>query len=214
MRLVIVLAVAAAVTVMLGAILVAASVVMRLLTRHEPANMTRLGLDVVAAGVVFGLVVLVLFAIARIGTGGASRPPVAAAQHRRGAVGPQPEAASPEYGQPSGRGTSQGHRQDRLRAGARPAGSGQGGARSGRPSVLNPTNVYSPGGLLDMPRDGRAPGAPAGQDIPEILRTAGPPPRPGAPGGPGAPEARERLARVRRLAGLELGRHVRVTSQG
>ena len=67
-RLVIVLAVAAAVTVMFGAILVAASVVMRLVTKHEPANMTRLGLDVVATGVVFGLVVLVVFAIARIGT--------------------------------------------------------------------------------------------------------------------------------------------------
>ena len=127
MRLVIVLAVAAAVTVMFGAILVAASVVMRLLTKHEPANMTRLGLDVVAAGVAFGLVVLVVFAIARIGTAGRSRPPVGTADHRRGTAGPQPAAASHGHGKSPGRGTSQGHRQDRLRAGAPAAGSGHGG---------------------------------------------------------------------------------------
>ena len=66
-RLVIVLSVAAAVTIMLGAILVAASVVMRSLTRHQPAHMTQLGLDLVAAGIAFGLVVLVAFAIVRIG---------------------------------------------------------------------------------------------------------------------------------------------------
>ena len=53
-RLVIVLAVAAAVTVMFGAILVAASMVMRLVAKHGPANMTRLGLDVVATGVCSG----------------------------------------------------------------------------------------------------------------------------------------------------------------
>ena len=159
---------------------------MRLLTRHEPANMTRLGLDVVAAGVAFGLVVLVVFAIARIGTAGTSRPPAATAHHRRGTAGPQPAAASREYGKAPGRGTSQGHRQDQLRAGAQAAGRGHGGGRSGRSPVLNPTNVYTPGGLLDMPRDGRAPRAPAGQDIPEILRTAGAPPRPGASGAPAA----------------------------
>ncbi|MGH3183035.1 MAG: hypothetical protein ACRDOE_14195, partial [Streptosporangiaceae bacterium] len=139
MRLVIVLSVAAAVTVMLGAILVAAGVVMRLLTRHQPANMTRLGLDMVAAGIAFGLAVLVAFAIARIGTAGRSGPPAGTADHR-------------------------------LRAGAPAAGSGHpgpdGGARSGRPPVLEPANVYSPGGLLDVPRDGRAPGMPGGQGIP------------------------------------------------
>ena len=48
-RLVIVLSVAAAVTVAIGAILVA---------MHQPAHQTRLGLDVVAAGVAFGVVVL------------------------------------------------------------------------------------------------------------------------------------------------------------
>ena len=150
--------------------------------------MTRLGLDVVAAGVAFGLVVLVVFAIARIGTAGKSRPPVGTADHRRGTAGPQP-AASHGHGKSSGRGTSQGHRQDRLRAGAPAAGSGHGGrdggARSGRPPVLNPTNVYTPGGLLDVPRDGRAPGTAGGQAIPEILRTAGPPP-------PGGQEPRDR----------------------
>ena len=148
---------------MLGAMLVAASVVMRLLTRHDPANITRLGMDVVAAGVAFGLVVLVVFAIARIGTAGRSRPSAGTADHRRGTIGPQP-AASHETGKSSGRGTPQGQRQDRLRAGAPAAGGGHGGrdggARSGRPPVLKPTNVYSPGGLLDVPRDGRAPGTP------------------------------------------------------
>ena len=74
MRLVIVLSVAAAVTVMIGAILVAVSVVMRMVTKHQPAHMTRLGLDVVAAGIAFGLVVLVVFAIGRIGGAGRSRP--------------------------------------------------------------------------------------------------------------------------------------------
>ena len=96
-RLVIILAVAAAVTVMLGAILVAASVVMRLLTRHDPANITRLGMDVVAAGVAFGLVVLVVFAIARIGTArkvpaacryGGSPAEGASARNRRHPTGP------------------------------------------------------------------------------------------------------------------------------
>src|ERR1044071_4353458 len=42
----------------------------------------------------------------------------------------------------------------------------------GRPPVLNPTHVYTPGGLIGAPRDGHAPAAPDGQPIPEILRTA------------------------------------------
>src|SRR5271169_4829609 len=99
---------------MLGALLVAANVVIRLLTRQDPTNMTRLGLDVVAAGVAFGLVVLVVFAIVRIGTAGRSRPPAGIADHRRGTVAPQP-AASHGPGRSSGRGTPQGQRQDRLR---------------------------------------------------------------------------------------------------
>ena len=185
MRLVIVLAVAAAVTIMFGAILVAASMVMRLLTRNDPTNMVRLGLDAMAAGVAFGLVVLVIFAVARIGTAGRSRPRVATAEHRRGDPGPRPAPAS--HGRSPGRGTSQEQRQDRFRAGAPGPGSGH-GPRSGRPSVLRPTNVYSPGGLLDVPRDGRAPGPPGGQAIPEILRTAGlpHPPPPAPPGWGGA----------------------------
>ena len=184
MRLVIVLSVAAAVTVMVGAILVAVSVVMRMVTKHQPAHMTRLGLDVVAAGIAFGLIVLVVFAIGRIGGAGRSRPSQGRADHRRGAPGPEPAAAS------QGRGRSPGHGRDRVRAGA-PRGDAQrsgvppagghggreGGARSGRPPLLKPTNVYSPGGLIDMPGDGR--GTPGGQDIPEILRTAGPGPAPG-----------------------------------
>src|SRR5580704_4124722 len=186
---------------MLGAILVAASVIIRLLARHELANMTRLGLGVVAVGVAFGLVVLVAFVIVRIGTAGRSGPPAGTADHRQGAARPQTAASargpgkSSGHSQSSGPGQSSGHSRDRLRAGAPTAGSGHAGrdsgARSGRPPVLKPTNVYSPGGLLDVPRDGRAPGMPAGQNIPEILRTAGPPSPRGAPGppAPGAPGA-------------------------
>jgi hypothetical protein len=57
-RLVIVLSVAAAVTVLIGAILEA---------KHQPAHMTRLGLDVAVAGVALGLVALVVFAVGRTG---------------------------------------------------------------------------------------------------------------------------------------------------
>jgi hypothetical protein len=198
---------------MLGAILVVASVVMRLFTRHPAGPIIRLGLDVVGAGIAFGLVVLVVFAITRIGASGRSRPSDGTADHRKGAdprSRPHPAAASQRHG------ASRGQGRERLRAGASPAGGGQagrdGGVRSARPHVLNPTNVYSPGGLLDVPRDGRAPGTPGGPVIPEILRTAAPssaggrsqgsqdrpsagwtgapPPRPGYqpgmnPGGPG-----------------------------
>ena len=164
---------------------------MRMVTKHQPAHMTRLGLDVVAAGIAFGLVVLVVFAIGRIGGAGRSRPRAGRADHRRGAPRPEPAASR-------GHGRSPGHGQDRAQTGAQRAGAQRGGApsvgghagrdggaRSGRPSVLNPTSVYSPGGLIDMPGDGRAPGTPGGQDIPEILRTAGPGPARGGPG-PGA----------------------------
>src|SRR5947208_283464 len=180
---------------MIGAILIAASVVMRMVTKHQPAHMARLGLDVVAAGIAFGLVVLVVFAIGRIGGAGRSRPRAGQADHRRGATRPEPAASR-------GHGTSPGHGKDGAQTGAQRVGAqqasaqqagaqrgggpsgghaGRGGStRSGRPPVLNPTSVYSPGGLIDMPGDGRAPGTP-GQDIPEILRTAGPGPAPGGP---------------------------------
>src|ERR1700676_5370369 len=65
MRLVVILSVAGAVTVMLGAILVILGIAMRYLTRHPTGDMTRLGLDVGAAGIAFGLVVLVGFAFTR-----------------------------------------------------------------------------------------------------------------------------------------------------
>jgi hypothetical protein len=58
--------VAAAVTVMIGAILVAVGPVMRMVTKRQPAHLTRLGLDVIAAGIAFGLLVLVVFAVTRI----------------------------------------------------------------------------------------------------------------------------------------------------
>jgi hypothetical protein len=178
-RLVIVLSVTAAVTVMLGVILVAASVVIRILTKGQPANMARLGLDMVAAGIAFGLVVLVVFAIARLATAGGPRTSAGGADHRQETSRPQP-AASHGPGKSPGHGGTQGNGKERLRAGAPPAG----GGRFARP--LNPTNVYTPGGLIDVPRDGRAPGTPGSQAIPEILRDAGPPPAPGA-SSPGAP---------------------------
>ena len=185
MRLVIVLSVVAAVTVMIGAILVAAGPVMRMVTKRQPAHLTRLGLDVIAAGIAFGLVVLVVFAIARIGGAGRRRPRKGRTDHRRGAARQDPAAAS------RGHGRSPGHGKDGLRSGT-PAGGGHaardGAARSARPPLLNPTNVYSPGGLIDVPRDGHGSGTPGGEDIPEILRTAGPGPAHAGPA-PGAPPA-------------------------
>ena len=95
-RLVIVLSVAAAVTVLIGAILEAT---------HQPAHMTRLGLDVAAAGVALGLVALVVFAI---GGTGRSRSRAGRADHRRGAPRPEPAAAS------RGQSRSSGHGKDRA----------------------------------------------------------------------------------------------------
>jgi hypothetical protein len=176
-RLVVALALAAAVTVMLGVILVAASVVMRLLTRQHPADMARLGLELVAAGIVFGLVVLVVFAVTRIGSIGRLR--TSRDRDRRSDTSRPQSALSDGPGRSPGHGGAQGNSMERLRAGAPPGG----GGRSARP--LNPTNVYTPGGLIDVPRDGRAIRTSAGQAIPELLRTAGLPPGSGA-SGPGA----------------------------
>ncbi|HEX5295619.1 MAG TPA: hypothetical protein VFW50_01305, partial [Streptosporangiaceae bacterium] len=159
-RFVIVLSVAAAVTVVIGAILMAT---------QQPARTTRLGLGIVAAGVAFGLVALVVFAI---GGTGRSRSRAGRADHRRGAPRPEPATVS------RGRSTQQ---PGAHRPGAASAGGRDGAARSGRPPLLNPKNVYSPGGLIDPPGESRAPGTPDGQDIPEILRTAGPGPAPGGP---------------------------------
>jgi len=104
-RVVTVLSVAAAVTVMLGAILVLASVVMRLVTRHQPAHMIQFGLDVVAAGIAFGLVVLVAFAIGRIGGAGRSRHGRSAARGRSAEpAGPGTAGRRPAAGQPSATG--------------------------------------------------------------------------------------------------------------
>src|SRR5437763_575637 len=88
---------------------------------------------------------------------------------------PKPEATVP------------GHRQEAPRpqtpeppGHARPAG--RGASRSARRPV-DPTNVYTPGGLIDVPGDGPVPGTPGGPPIPEILRTAGPVPNGPIPGG-------------------------------
>ena len=163
---------------------------MRMLAKPQPAHLTRLGLDVIAAGIAFGLVVLAVFAIAGIGGAGRRRPGKGRTDRRRGAARQDSATAS------RGRDRSPGHGKDRLRD-ITPPGGGHaprdGAARSARPSVLNPTNVYTPGGLIDVPRDGHRPGRPDGEDIPEILRPAGTGPAhagpaPGAPAGsaPGA----------------------------
>ena len=144
---------------------------MRMVTKRPPVHLTRLGLDVIAAGIAFGLVVLVVFAIARIAGAGKRRPRNGRTSHRRGAVRQNPAAA------PGGYGGSPAPGQDRLRA-SPPSGGGHRPREGGRPPVLNPTNVYSPGGLIDVPRDGHGRGTPGGEDIPELLRTAGPGPAP------------------------------------
>ena len=141
--------------------------------RRQPAHLTRLGLDVIAAGVAFGLVVLVVFAIARIGGAGKRGP-------RKGRTGSPARSRPPgPRGGPPRAWRVTGAWQGRAPAGT-PAGGGHaardGAARSARPPLLNPTNVYSPGGLIDVPRDGHGSGTPGGEDIPEILRTAGPGP--------------------------------------
>ena len=115
MRLVLVLAVAAAVTVMIGAILVAVGPVMRMVTKRQPAHLTRLGLDVIAAGIAFGLVVLVVFAVTRIGRAGRRRSRTGRTGHRRGAARQEPAAATRGHGRPSG------HGEDRPRVAPRRA---------------------------------------------------------------------------------------------
>ena len=164
---------------------------------HQPAHMPRLGLDVAVAGVAFGVVVLVVFAIGRIG--GRAGPGRGPAGRITGAEPPAPSPRRPPAGIAGHRGTARtgrpGTQQPVLsssrysaawRSAARRSVAGghagrDGAARSGRPPLLNPTSVYTPGGLIDPPGEGRAPGTPDGQDIPEILRTAGPAPAPGGP---------------------------------
>src|SRR5579859_5823068 len=105
MRLALFLAVAAAATVMAGALLMGASVVVRHVTRHPPvppAHLARIGLYVIAAGIAFGLVVLVLFAVGRPGRSRMSKPEANTPGH-----GPEvpraPSAAPPGHGRPAGR---------------------------------------------------------------------------------------------------------------
>src|ERR1700691_2531835 len=124
---------------MLSVILVILGAVMHLAVKHPAGGITRLGLDVVVAGIAFGLIVLVVFVATRGRAPGRS-PGSSAGADRGKSAGRQPLAAA------------------------------SGGSRSARPHVMNPTTVYSPGGLFDAPGDTRGPASPAGH---------------GAPGGPG-----------------------------
>jgi len=113
---------------------------MRRGTAHPAGGTERLGLDVGAAGVAFGLVVLVVFAFTR------------------------------------------------GRAAHRPA--------RRRTSALDPTSVYSPGGLLDLPGEARGPGHPARESSgtwrsPGTRGSAGGPAPVRMPGPPATPGARE-----------------------
>ena len=126
----------------------------------------------------------------------------------------------PPVGMAGHRGDHSGHGKDGLGSGT-PAGGGHtardGAARSARSPLLNPTYVDPPGGLIDVPRDGHGSGTPGGEDIPEILRTAGPGPARAGPGSAelklaggtrtGRPPAGPDLSHARRLpAGYEPGR--------
>src|SRR5215469_15473358 len=82
-------------------------------------------------------------------------------------------------------GRSRGSARRRPAGHRRRAGAAAGPGRERR-RVLNPTSVYSPGGLIDMPRDARAPGS-AGAAKPSGFH--GPTATTRSPGPQGAHEA-------------------------
>ncbi|HLK74266.1 MAG TPA: hypothetical protein VKU77_11540, partial [Streptosporangiaceae bacterium] len=108
---------ASAVMMVAGAVIVA-STATHLMGRASGSHLTSLGVAVAVAGIVLGLVTLLVFRFTRAG-----RPR---------------------------RGRRAGHR--------RRAGSARPGRERRR--VLDPTSVYSPGGLIDVPRDAGTPGSP------------------------------------------------------
>ena len=164
---------------------------MRLLTSHDPANMTRLGMDVVAAGVAFGLVVLVVFAIARIGDSrkvpaacgyggspeGDRRPATGGIPRARQVIRARHIAGAPPGPAPRWRpGRRQRSRRSRRRSAFRSAARAEPDERvlTGRPARR--AQGWS------RARDARRPGHPGN---PADRRTAAAPEPPGAPA-PGA----------------------------
>jgi hypothetical protein len=160
-RLVPILSVLSAMMVVAGGILVAANAVMH----RSGGHFTRLGVALGGAGVALGLVTLLVFAFTRGRTADRRR----SAGHRRHG------ARSHQAGR------------ERVRSGAPPHDVGQpvrdGGTRLRREHVLDPTSVYSPGGLIDIPRDARAAGSAGPARLPGFYDAAGPP---GARGPQGA----------------------------
>ena len=173
MRLVITLAVLSAVAIMLGLILVVMSTASHVVGRNPASHLTTVGLAVGAVGIAVGLITLLVFAFTRGGR--ASSPGRSRRAGHRHPAGHRHRAA-----------TAQEQDRDRGRAGASKRGSGQPArdsrSRPRREQILNPTTVYSPRGLIDVPRDVRAPGSagPAGP--------AGSAGSTGAPGSAGPPQ--------------------------
>ena len=181
MPLVITLAVVSAVAVTLGLTLVIMSTAAHVVSSRPADHVTTLGLALGAAGIVVGLATLLVFAFTRGGrsTRGQGRPGRAAAD-RRHTPGHRRRAA-----------TSPGQDRDQAATDAAERGPDQPAddsrSRPRRGQVLNPTTLYSPRGLLDVPRDARASGSagPAGavpppgsagpQRAASPLESAGPP---------------------------------------
>ncbi|HEY6294802.1 MAG TPA: hypothetical protein VIX15_03985, partial [Streptosporangiaceae bacterium] len=163
-RLVLPGAVAGAVLVLLGAFSLGASITRRLDSKHPSGRIATLGLPVGFALIAAGLLVLLVCTLlkprpSRRRSAHAAKPRSQADHQRRAAVSDEPD-------------------HERVRAGAPAAGRPEpdAGARSrrNREQVLNPTTVYSPGGLLDIPRDARAPESAVTPEGPWPQGTPGP----------------------------------------
>src|SRR6201996_8093901 len=140
---------------------------MHLWIKHPPAHLARLGLAVGAAGIAFGVVVLVAYAftrndLKRMALAGASPEPVdPGPDFAYDAASAYPSAAADwAYAGPGA---------------AEPAGAGYPAGTQ----VLDPAGAHAPGGVTDAPR-GRA--TAGGRDFPAYQNVPG---RPDGAGGPG-----------------------------
>ena len=188
MRIVIALVIVGAVVFMAGLLLVVVGVALQTVGKHPDTQTIGLGAEVAVAGFSFGMIVLAILVLLRGGITGAGitsapgrgragqyRPAMAAA----GAGGRNGAGAN---GQADGDGRAYAGAGARTgagfmpnghpgRAGPQPASNG-GRNQRGRDQALNPSNVITPGGLLDMPgstprgfaQDRATAGQPAGPD--------------------------------------------------